>query len=81
MPLSKITFVKDHGDYKAGTTYDLESGYATRLVISGVAVLGTPEPPTTEPAEPVEAGSIDAEPEIKTAVSRPRTPRKKRKYK
>ena len=70
MAKQKITFIKDHGDYKTGQTAEVDAGYASRLVCSCVAVLGSVTAPREAPAP--------EEPEIETAVSRPRTPRKRR---
>ena len=72
----QITFTKDHCEYKAGQTTDVESGYGTRLIISGVAKMATSEP-EPEPAEVPISDQPHDEPEVETAVTRPRTKRKK----
>lgn len=69
----QVTFTKDHASYTAGQCCDIEAGYAARLIESGVAVAGT----APEPAGNVEPDRVHAEPEVETAVSRPRTPRKR----
>ena len=76
----QITFTKDHGEFKAGQTTDVESGYGTRLITSGVAQIGIPEPvPSPEPAGEHVRDEPSDDPEVETAVTRPRTKRRKPK--
>ena len=73
--MRQLRFLKDHNEYKSGETYDVvDEGYATRLVMSGVAEAHNPSA-TAEPAAE-ESECLHDEPEVETAVTRPRTKRK-----
>ena len=75
----KITFIKKHGEYKAGSTHDVETGYGTRLISSGVAKMFTSEPAPEPEGVPARDVPHD-EPEVETAVTRPRTKRRRPRH-
>ena len=71
--MATITIIRNHADYTKGQVVEVPADYGARLICSGVAVMGRVEPKPEPEPEPA-----PEEPEIETAMSRPRTPRKKR---